>query len=540
MKHIIVLLHHIRELLEPAEVEMEVFEDYSMVEGEHEGFGLEIGKDYCVEWNGETYVVQAKDFSGITYIGRIPLDFGDTENTSIPFTIIHNYGEETFFVLAYDKTEILSMSLKEVKVKKIPEVFLPSSEDDEQIVYVDFMPANWDTTHELTCRSTILFTDIMGAISSGKTVYARVNKSDLFWAHPELEDFVIIPSFILSLASDVTNPNEVDTMGYFFTGTISKISFELAVTQGNDGAAYGILSFVNISDEAGSLLVVTAALDDNGELRSDYESEEILSHVINGGYAVLMYYGQVLTYYGDDNQGNVTFSRIDSGTNLHPEILYVTIEQNTITYHTENIIKDMIGANDYNGGLNGLVPAPAAGDNNKFLRGDGTWAEVESGSGGDEWELIGEVTLSEDGTSAIEITVDGNGNSFELRKIYCSIFGKGSQDSGVVINIKSTTNTSYLNVYHDHGLVSNSLSTSGKWSGVYIEHIGGLVWHSLFKGTSGSGVSPDNVLNYDTYLRGKYENWQAKPDGNIRGVKVATFAGTFSSGAKFTLWGVRA
>lgn len=37
----------------------------------------------------------------------------------------------------------------------------------------------------------------------------------------------------------------------------------------------------------------------------------------------------------------------------------------------------MVGAGDIEAGKAGLVPAPAAGDNYKFLRGDGTWAEVD-------------------------------------------------------------------------------------------------------------------------------------------------------------------
>ena len=44
----------------------------------------------------------------------------------------------------------------------------------------------------------------------------------------------------------------------------------------------------------------------------------------------------------------------------------------------------MEGATDQTDGVEGLVPAPLAGDENKFLRGDGTWAEV-SGGGGTEY-----------------------------------------------------------------------------------------------------------------------------------------------------------
>jgi hypothetical protein len=39
---------------------------------------------------------------------------------------------------------------------------------------------------------------------------------------------------------------------------------------------------------------------------------------------------------------------------------------------------DMTGATASTAGTHGLVPQPAAGDNNKFLRGDGTWANTNS------------------------------------------------------------------------------------------------------------------------------------------------------------------
>ena len=40
----------------------------------------------------------------------------------------------------------------------------------------------------------------------------------------------------------------------------------------------------------------------------------------------------------------------------------------------------MIGATADQAGSAGLVPAPQAGDHNKFLRGDGSWAEVTGGN----------------------------------------------------------------------------------------------------------------------------------------------------------------
>ena len=43
-------------------------------------------------------------------------------------------------------------------------------------------------------------------------------------------------------------------------------------------------------------------------------------------------------------------------------------------------VDEMTGATDQTDGASGMVPAPLAGDENKFLRGDGTWSVVQSGS----------------------------------------------------------------------------------------------------------------------------------------------------------------
>lgn len=42
---------------------------------------------------------------------------------------------------------------------------------------------------------------------------------------------------------------------------------------------------------------------------------------------------------------------------------------------------DMVGATADTAGEHGLVPAPAAGDQNKYLRGDGTWSDAGGGGG---------------------------------------------------------------------------------------------------------------------------------------------------------------
>lgn len=51
-------------------------------------------------------------------------------------------------------------------------------------------------------------------------------------------------------------------------------------------------------------------------------------------------------------------------------------------------VADMTGATASVAGTHGLVPAPSAGDNTKFLRGDGTWQTVQSGGGGGSGSAI--------------------------------------------------------------------------------------------------------------------------------------------------------
>lgn len=41
-------------------------------------------------------------------------------------------------------------------------------------------------------------------------------------------------------------------------------------------------------------------------------------------------------------------------------------------------IEPMVGATEDTDGLSGLVPVPLAGENNKFLRGDGTWVSIDT------------------------------------------------------------------------------------------------------------------------------------------------------------------
>ena len=69
-----------------------------------------------------------------------------------------------------------------------------------------------------------------------------------------------------------------------------------------------------------------------------------------------------------------------SGARQDQYLGYDASQQKWIPMTPEQVIQVsvMMGATDTYAGQSGLVPAPAAGDNKKFLRGDGKWVEVST------------------------------------------------------------------------------------------------------------------------------------------------------------------
>ena len=65
----------------------------------------------------------------------------------------------------------------------------------------------------------------------------------------------------------------------------------------------------------------------------------------------------------------------------------------------------MKGATAEADGVTGTVPVPKAGDQNKFLRGDGTWAESSGGNSSDNTPYT--ITTSEDGNTFTQTYDDG-------------------------------------------------------------------------------------------------------------------------------------
>ena len=57
-------------------------------------------------------------------------------------------------------------------------------------------------------------------------------------------------------------------------------------------------------------------------------------------------------------------------------------------------VSDMTGATTDTAGTSGSVPAPSAGDHEKFLKGDGTWGEVKAGGGSVRTVLVADAAAA--------------------------------------------------------------------------------------------------------------------------------------------------
>ncbi len=110
-----------------------------------------------------------------------------------------------------------------------------------------------------------------------------------------------------------------------------------------------------------------------GKIRTKAEASSLASVATSGLYSDLI--------------GSPTIPTVNNGT--------LTIKQNSTTIDTftanqstnvtvdlsDTTYSDFVGATSSVAGSAGLVPAPAIGDDTKYLKGDGTWSTVSGGGG---------------------------------------------------------------------------------------------------------------------------------------------------------------
>ena len=128
---------------------------------------------------------------------------------------------------------------------------------------------------------------------------------------------------------------------------------------------------------------------------------------------------------------------------------------------TKKTIADMVGADGTDTGVHGLVPAPAATDNTKYLRGDGSWAmptntdtKVNVTSSTTKSYLLGTTTSPASTAAAVESTAN--------TKVYATdgtLHAMTFEGSGTSINVGSTSGNAVYTTTNGK-LTSGSLATA--------------------------------------------------------------------------------
>ena len=247
----------------------------------------------------------------------------------------------------------------------------------------------------------------------------------------------------------------------------------------------------------------------------------------------------------NSNTGVLTVSWNDIGANnvLTGDILLLYKEDGY------KLIKDMQPPTETSSGYHGYVPAPKIGDENKFLRGDGTWSEgggssnVEANPAGTPTDTLS--TIGIDGTIYNIEGSGGGGSSFVMDELYTGTSEVPS--SGSTVNLsKSIDNYDFImfdigqNPEHTHQFFTpDSLhdstnecilfATNGGYCDVYASTSTELTFgnrktfdtrllYSVYGlKFSSSGGGSQELISYDTTITTtQYGWWTAEDkDGNV-------------------------
>lgn len=173
---------------------------------------------------------------------------------------------------------------------------------------------------------------------------------------------------------------------------------------------------------------------------------------------------------------------------------------------------DMVGASAGSPGTHGLVPAPAAGQQTYFLRGDATWAAPPGGGNVSNTgtPTAGQLPLWTNATTIGGYTVTGDGTLSGSAVLAVTSIG------GKAVSLAGAFNTS--------GAFSVTLTATGATS-VTLPTSGTLATNAQFAGSS-AGLVPTSVGGTTNYLRAD-GTWAAPGGGMVYpGAGIANSTGT--------------
>lgn len=140
-------------------------------------------------------------------------------------------------------------------------------------------------------------------------------------------------------------------------------------------------------------------------------------------------------------------------------------------------IVTMTGATSSTAGTAGLVPAPAAGDELKFLKGDGTWATVSTGAGGhtildtdgdsmpaeDNLQFIG-LDVTDNSTDGVTEVESAGLNSDSLNDVTDGSIGNEIINNGMTYSTNEQIVGKWIDgkpLYQMTGTITNDITING-------------------------------------------------------------------------------
>ena len=232
-----------------------------------------------------------------------------------------------------------------------------------------------------------------------------------------------------------------------------------------------------------------------------------------------------------DNNDNYTYSI--SGNLAEPSGIKITLTGANGGSSSDCTIPVMQAASASAAGHVGLAPAPAAGANTKFLRGDGTWQTVSTTDTNYTYSIGG----AQDGTNGYKITLTGaNGGSTTSTTVpRFSITNDGLVPSptsaqatgGYFLNASGTwdiVNKHHIWLHDSEATFGGVLSGEGTWTATFPSSA--MVIGNSLKSCSGYTGTPrvgDTVVTTSGYI-GYITQYDANTATNCK----ATFVGRFS------------
>lgn len=169
----------------------------------------------------------------------------------------------------------------------------------------------------------------------------------------------------------------------------------------------------------GGSLIVTIAPNDDGTLTPSHTSQEIYEAYM-GGKSVTAVLDSYIFHLTGSLEDTALFEMTAVGEHNNVSQGQIIVAGNKAAFEDHHILP-MTPATADEDGTSGLVPAPAKGQQDMVLHGDGTWRAVEGGGsgGGGEWRLLNEITTTEEiaGATGISLSAADDGTPYNLKEV---------------------------------------------------------------------------------------------------------------------------